>query len=350
MKKHLLIVIALMLPTFASVAQITINRSDLGNFINSYVIHANDSTNLNLLSAGAPGANQTWDLTGLGNDYLDTMKFLSPDSSYCASSFPTANIAGIQSGNFFFMQEDNSKLDMLGYCGVLMAPDTSVVPYNPPQTQATFPSTYNTTFNGQTTFKLRVAYTYMSLDSIGRNSYLTYSSLMDGWGSVTTPLGTFTCLRQKMVKYQTDSSFVHIAGAGWMAYGTPAVDTSIEYSWWSQHNPFIADITTSWNGAVKSANYMTASTLGIHEKDNNTRILSLYPNPTNGNITLDAGSGLLQNGKVEIYNLLGDKVYETLFSDKSSQLLIDLSNVSGGVYFLKLKTEKETIVKKFVKE
>ena len=143
MKKKLLFGSIMLGLALATTAQITINRSDLGNLAGAQVIRANDSTNLNLLSPGSAGANQTWNLTGIGNDYKDTMQFLSPAGTHCTGSFPTATLAASQQGMFIYIYDDNTVLELLGFCGVFMSPDTSVVPFTPPQKQATFPSTYN---------------------------------------------------------------------------------------------------------------------------------------------------------------------------------------------------------------
>jgi PKD repeat protein len=70
------------------------------------------------------------------------------------------------------------------------------------------------------------------------------------------------------------------------------------------------------------------------------------PNPTNGvfqiQITGDRGSQY----KVEIYNLLGEKIYNSIICSLKS--IIDISTQPSGVYFLNVKTEKGFIAQKLI--
>ena len=279
MKITLLLIIAMLGAALATTAQITINRSDLGNLVGKQVIRANDSTNLNLLSLGSAGANQNWDLTGIGNDYMDSMSFINPTGISFTNNFPTATLAVNQQGMIVYLYDNNSVLDILGVRGVFMAPDTLIGPFTPPQKQMTFPFTYNTTFSGQT--KRVVQFPYSSIpmvDSIKLIGHISYTSLIDGWGNVTTPSGTFPSLRRKYTSYETDSMFVHTPWMGWQSYDTPTIDTSIEYSWSSQHIPFIADIVTDWNGSIKSANYLVSTTMGFITPSTNTVTIDMSAN------------------------------------------------------------------------
>ncbi len=319
-----------------STAQITINRSDLGNFAGAQVISANDSTNLNLLSPGSAGAGQTWNLTDIGNDYKDTMQFLSPAATPCTDNFPTATLAGKQQDMFFYIYDDNTVMEMLGYCGVFMAPDTSVIQLTPPQKQMTFPFTYNTTFSGQTKQVIQFPYSSPPVDSMKQVSHISYTSLIDGWGNVTTPVGTYPSLRQKYTKYQIDSIFVHIIGTGWQFNGSPTLDTTIEYSWSSQHNPFIATITTNWSGIVQSANYLFSSNLGVNEIQDISSALSVFPNPSNGKFTLEVLGDKEQMASLAIYNILGEIIYTAPIQKQQTSNEIDLSNSPKGIYFMKI--------------
>ncbi len=89
---------------------------------------------------------------------------------------------------------------------------------------------------------------------------------------------------------------------------------------------------------------------GVHENILDID-LSLYPNPTNGKITLKINRiGNSKIAGVEVYNLLGEKIslIPGTEIDPSSKYEIDLSGNIDGIYFLNLKTEKEVIVKKIL--
>ena len=83
---------------------------------------------------------------------------------------------------------------------------------------------------------------------------------------------------------------------------------------------------------------------GIKENTLSNQI-SIYPNPTSNNLTIE--TNINKETKLEIVNLLGQTIYISYINNKAR---IDVSAFPKGVYFIKLNTEKETVVKKFVKE
>jgi hypothetical protein len=334
--------------TLASTAQITINRSDLGTLINKSFISADDSTNLNLLSPGNAGASQTWNLTGIGNDYKDTIPFISPAGTACFSNFPTATLAEKVGSMYAYVLDNSTVMEMLGFCGIFMPPNTTIVKYTPPEKKITFPSTYNTYFTSQTKYALSFPISnYPPYDSSKSVTHISDISLIDGWGNVTTPTGTYASLRQKLITYQTDSSFIHSSTSGlWTLSGTPTNDTTIDYSWCSQNNVFIADITTKWNGQIKSATYWLSTTTGINEVKDDDQ-LSIYPNPSNGEFTMVSGdNGHLDLNKIEIFNTLGEKVYSN--QAPTIQSLNLHLNLPKGMYFVELSKEHSMQTKKII--
>jgi len=73
--------------------------------------------------------------------------------------------------------------------------------------------------------------------------------------------------------------------------------------------------------------------------------INIFPNPANDFIQITGLTNKINN--FDIYDIYGRKVLNLNNSKKSK---IDISNFTKGVYFIKLKTDKNLIVKKFVKE
>ena len=71
--------------------------------------------------------------------------------------------------------------------------------------------------------------------------------------------------------------------------------------------------------------------------------ISIFPNPTTGKFTLSTSEKI---ETIEIYNLLGDKI----FYSATIQFEIDLSNQPSGIYFLVAHSKDKTITKKIVKQ
>lgn len=331
---------------FTSTAQITINRSDLGNLIGATVYQAYDSTNLNTLSPGNAGENQTWDLTGISNDYQDTMQFLSPSGISCSNDFASATLALVDTGMYIYLYDDNTVLEMLGFCGVIIPPDPISIPYYPPKKLVTFPSTFSTSFSGQTKAIIQFPNNPPPPDSVRIVQTITYTSLVDGWGNVTTPIETYPSLRQKYTEYQVDSIFIYFTGTGWQPIGTPTIDTTIEYNWWSQNNLFIAGIITDGRGNVQSANYLLLLTLGVNETQVIPLATSVFPNPSKGKFTITVSNSSIN--AIGIYNMMGEKVFLTSGIKQEISEEIDLSDYPKGIYFIKIYTGEKTHTAKVV--
>ncbi|MEI6823855.1 MAG: T9SS type A sorting domain-containing protein [Bacteroidota bacterium] len=72
---------------------------------------------------------------------------------------------------------------------------------------------------------------------------------------------------------------------------------------------------------------------------------NIYPNPTPDNLNIETNSNTEQ--RLEITNLIGQTVYTSYIYRKG---IINTSSFAKGVYILKLSSDKETIVRKFIKE
>ncbi|MEI6823349.1 MAG: T9SS type A sorting domain-containing protein [Bacteroidota bacterium] len=92
------------------------------------------------------------------------------------------------------------------------------------------------------------------------------------------------------------------------------------------------------------ARYNNLSSVGIFENNINNNI-SLYPNPTKDNLTIETNLNIEQ--KLEIINLIGQTIYTNSINKKAT---INTSAFANGVYILKLSSDKEIVVRKFVKE
>ena len=84
------------------------------------------------------------------------------------------------------------------------------------------------------------------------------------------------------------------------------------------------------------------ATAGLNTSDFNK--FKIYPNPTNGNKIY---FNLTQEIKVTIYNVLGKLIQTEKVNINSNS--IDISNLSKGMYILKINTENQFITKKLIK-
>jgi hypothetical protein len=71
--------------------------------------------------------------------------------------------------------------------------------------------------------------------------------------------------------------------------------------------------------------------------------VTLYPNPNNGRFTIKL-QGVRDKEQVEIYNMLGEKIYSSALSIHNSTFSIDLGTKPAGVYLYRVTNETGTLL------
>jgi len=90
------------------------------------------------------------------------------------------------------------------------------------------------------------------------------------------------------------------------------------------------------------------ATLGLNDASLDAA-LSLYPNPTNGTITLrNGGNTPLTN--VVISDINGRIVNSTDLTSMTSERQLSLNNLAAGVYFAKISSENASVVKRIIRK
>jgi len=110
-------------------------------------------------------------------------------------------------------------------------------------------------------------------------------------------------------------------------------------------NIYAAGTFKNANGKYYVAKYEPGSATGVTNSVSSTTILSVYPNPTNGNITITAPEG----GQVNFYNSLGQAVVTQTIAAGGSSISID--KLSTGIYTIVLTGQNNSYTSaKIVKE
>jgi hypothetical protein len=88
-------------------------------------------------------------------------------------------------------------------------------------------------------------------------------------------------------------------------------------------------------------------TIGINEINTNENSLFLFPNPAGNKIAVQ--SSQLKVQCVEVYDMLGQQVFsQPQTSDLKPQTTIDVSEWDSGIYFVRVRSEKEIFTGKVV--
>lgn len=75
---------------------------------------------------------------------------------------------------------------------------------------------------------------------------------------------------------------------------------------------------------------------------------SVYPNPSKGSFTIEF-KDFMSNYAVEVFDVTGNVVYENNFNQSSGLLqVVNLENVTTGIYFVNIKSDQGIVTKKLV--
>ncbi|WP_040278279.1 T9SS type A sorting domain-containing protein [Psychroserpens damuponensis] len=83
----------------------------------------------------------------------------------------------------------------------------------------------------------------------------------------------------------------------------------------------------------------------LEQNNDKTKVFTVYPNPVDNNIILSSKNNITIS-KVEIFDSLGKKVYDSIQNNKS----IDLSYLNNGLYFLKIYSIYNVETHKLIKK
>jgi hypothetical protein len=91
------------------------------------------------------------------------------------------------------------------------------------------------------------------------------------------------------------------------------------------------------------------STTGLESVDGHLQV-KVFPNPTSGkfNIQVEAAGQEYAEIGLEIFNLLGEKVYGSSNRYEPTPVVVDLANVTGGLYMIKIYLQDKILTTKIM--
>jgi Secretion system C-terminal sorting domain/Beta-propeller repeat len=98
---------------------------------------------------------------------------------------------------------------------------------------------------------------------------------------------------------------------------------------------------------------MSAGYSGLYDFFSEDNRLSLYPNPSSNEVTIDYSLSSLQNVDFGIYDIRGRLVQKIEKGKKQAGkyvLKVDISNLANGIYIIQMRTGDDAIFKKLLKE
>lgn len=98
---------------------------------------------------------------------------------------------------------------------------------------------------------------------------------------------------------------------------------------------------------VTNTAFNTIETItGIKSPNKTDDQWSIYPNPSAGTIYIVNHSSIKESSQIQILNSIGQTVFEETFTDNYKN--IDLSKLTNGIYFVKIVSDKQSLIKRVV--
>lgn len=358
--KQLIFSIILLSPVFFR-AQLTLTVADFANAGDSIRwSQANPFT----IDFQNTGSNITWDFSQLSAqtqtlvDYnpigfgslliLATFGPIAP-TPYKATYFNLTNELPIDQFSAFlpvelsnlsqYTKRTNSQINSIGYSidvqgqGVPFKSDTI-------ETRYELPLTFNDTWTSR-------GYTYVDLNPATDIKFIQHrerNSVVDGWGTVITPLGSFPALRIKHEILENDSIYQTFFGTGsWFA---PPAFTTTQYEWWTNgKKDCLVRATTGGFGqggaTIEYQDIYLGLDAGLNENDFQ---IVFYPNPAQEWCYFESAQPF---DYIEMVDVNG-KVVLT-HPNAALKGFFDISTLPNGTYTVVIHTAKGSTHRKLVK-
>ena len=338
--KKLFILAALFL-SLQSFAQITLVETDFPTDGDSRVVSIlNDLGSFDFVSTGA---NYTWDFSQMLPESQDTVDYISASNTslpvtYIAAfnNFVTdpehdADVANYQDyGNpmptvtiedFYAFYKIQSDAYIQVGAGLTINSIPIPVLYNPMDTIILLPAAFG---NQDTCFSSFSA----DVPSLGYYSEqrMRYNSI-DGWGTLTTPYGTFDALRISSYSEIHDSLYYEAYGMGF-----PMDRTETEYKWYAKNHPIpvLQVVVRDGMSASSTVTYIDSlRNLSLSEQQNVN--FSIHPNPSSDAVYIDINENCFPLDMM-IFDMAGREVLAREIRDNR----IDVSGLPKGMYCISL--------------
>jgi hypothetical protein len=163
--------------------------------------------------------------------------------------------------------------------------------------------------------------------------------LVDAWGMLTTPLGTYSVLRSKETKITKDSADGKTA-LGWRNV-LKTKDSTTTYSWWTNGIGYsLATATMDSTNGVKSVQFLTTiPPTGITELTA-AADEKVYPNPAQNEINFVADAS--KQKEIKVYDIAGRLLDAVMVNNTVTTF--NTSAYANGIYTYSIIGKDNTVL------
>jgi hypothetical protein len=228
------------------------------------------------------------------------------------------------------MIKNSSKASVLGTVVVPSSGDPLMFNTYPEELLAQYPVNYLDEWEEDFYSEYFISTGQPGVDSMRFKSDKEKDVIVDAWGTVTIPLGTYNALRVKETEVSYDSTWFKMAGV-WMLQFT-STDTYYSYEWWTNQGPiapFVVNMSSSDDFAtVDDITWVKDFQVGVDEL-RAEKGLSIYPNPASDYLTI--GTERNDDYHIRIINSAGQLMRSVEIQGKDI-FKLDVSGLPAGIF------------------
>lgn len=331
---------------------ITVESSDMPQRNQIYRLSTGDS--ILQVDPSLTGPGYSWDFSNLSavvqqkdsflsaNDVPLTIRFFFPLSL----TFPSDNslvqyidtpdsLGGVGIGSGFQFYEVKSNV-MLGHgLGATVQGIPLALQNTPADTVYRFPMNFGDMDSASSTAEFEFPGVIYYLQNRKRINEV------DGWGTITTPYGSFDVLRVKTQVSGRDS--VQLDTLQGFAIDVPA---STEYKWIAKGEGVpILQINTTTAAQIEVVStilYRDSARAGVPVVSIEPELrkdIRVYPNPASEFIRIESQQALGQQTQISLYETSGKLVLQQVQTGNGTEITIPVQALPGGIYLLRVTTE-----------
>lgn len=352
-------------------AQITITNAVFPS-VGDSLHYALDQEPLGVDPATPPGGGQVWDFTTLQKDDDFPVVYRSTAEGSYSANFPGADmmVKGQQGETYF--NKTASKFEVMGFAG--SSPDflnlqINGAKFSPPIAERKAPLNFFDIDQQSTALLLTFSTKVPPLDSIFSGLPINIDSMrvrvntqrleiVDGWGQVSIPGGTYPVLRQKRTEYTTTGIDVYVepfpgfgtwvdlatifggGGGGGGVGNFIGTDTTVTYRFLSNTEKEEIAVATMSNdlSSVVSIRYKNIATNPTKEALNEwVGSIQAFPNPAVEWVRFDCTNLVPGEYTLKIFNVVGKLVWKKNYNlAGTTSFKVDLENFKKGSYIYSL--------------
>jgi hypothetical protein len=331
------------------------------------------------------GLSKTWDFTALLAKTVAKTYITEAKNGKNTASFPTATLVEkrLASGDEYYIKANTTTYETVGYAGV----DATglgvgaVTKVNPAAVNRRAPMKLLQLNNTNSALSVGIPLSALPdsiksqlgqlatlVDSLRVKYVSTRTDIVDGYGKVKLPMGTYDVLREKRIQYNdkklevktkifgTWSDITSLIPAGQLPPQIKTfigVDTSFQYHFFNgtqKEAILVATMDNKDNTKVNNVSYKnvvkyTTPTFDLGDNPNARPEIRAYPNPANEEVNIELTNFSAGTYTVKIYNLLGSILMQEshgVIGTKTIKLNIEV--LRKGSYFYSISNSQGKII------